>query len=380
MKYYCLIFSFIILIFSCGKESVHWPELSDWDNGKKILFAGDTYFGESYSGGKKILSEFGYDYSFQKVKPFLSETDYIVANFESPVTDQNISPFSGSRTWIHKADIENTVLTLTKYSFSHLSLGNNHIMDYGEEGLIETIDVLNRNNLISFGAGKNCSLASEPAVITFTIDQHECRLIIFGGLDYNIQYDLKYSMYAGSDKSGSLCISDSYSGDKIRQYRKLYPNAFIVIFPHWGRNYSWADINQYKLAQYFFDAGADLIIGHGSHCIEQIDIINGKCSIFSIGNFIFLSSGRYAENPDILPCSFLAVLLFYTTDDTMHSVVRLYPIISDNLISEYMPQPVSRELFEQINTNINQKSVTDLHDKMQTGKDNLGYYFEIAVR
>ena len=79
------------------------------------------------------------------------------------------------------------------------------------------------------------------------------------------------------------------------QYKMANPDIFIVIYPHWGGNYKPVSDVQKAFAHNWIDAGADIVIGHGAHTIQEIEQYKGKWIFYNIGNFIFNALGRYSS-------------------------------------------------------------------------------------
>jgi len=136
----------------------------------KIVFVGDTSFGENYQvrikelNGDNILEKYGYDHSLKRMKRILCEADLSIANLETPVTNVKISPFKGKKSYIHWTDIEKSPESLLKHNINTVSLANNHSFDYGEKGFVQTLDVLEKNSIDYFGVGRNEEHASLPII------------------------------------------------------------------------------------------------------------------------------------------------------------------------------------------------------------------------
>ena len=355
-------------------------------NRLQILFAGDTSFGENYqiqlkrAGGENILETKGYDYPLQKLKSIVLQSDAVIINLETPITDLAKSPFEGKKKYIHWVDTIQTPKYLKLYNIQTVSLANNHTLDYGIEGLQQTLEILYKNNIRWFGAGFNGSEAEKAYLKEFRIGQNSFRLAVIGGFEFLIDYDRKYNLYASKDAGGVNPLYNKKITEQIKKLKAANPDVFIVVFPHWGKNYKWKSETQTKLAYQMIDSGADLIIGHGAHMLQEVDLYRGKWIIYGIGNFIFNSKGRY-QKYNVEPFSLLAQLLIQKKKTNLDKNIRLYPIISDNLITNYQPRFLTNTEFEKAYELLLKKSnnPAQLKRYVRTGKDKFGRFMEIPI-
>ena len=154
--------------------------------------------------------------------------------------------------------------TLKKYNFSIFDLANNHTLDMGKTGFQESKDNLTKANLTFYGDGYGIS---DDAL---TIKQIGDFKIAFIGLN-----DTFYPL--PTDKIINL----------IKQAKKT--SEFAIVSIHWGEEYKFLKSNkrQQKLARDMVDAGADIIIGHHPHVVQEMEIYHNKPIFYSLGNFIF---------------------------------------------------------------------------------------------
>lgn len=303
----------------------------------KILFLGDTYFGESYqtnpghNDGVNIIEEYGYDYFFENVKILLAESDYIIANLETSLFQSNEVKYL-RKPYSHWSYGEKTCHILSKYKINCVSLGNNHVMDYGPEGLNETIRHLDSNNISYFGAGFSRNEAVKPLVKLFYEGADTFRLAIIGGFEDRPNYDTLYNFYATEDKPGVNKINTHEVVEQVKILKEQYKDIFIVFFPHWGKNYKPVMDYQKEIAHNLINSGVDLIIGHGAHTIQETEEYKGKFILYNIGNFIFNAPGRY-ESTGAKPFGYMAQLV--TSFRSSKKWLRVYPVFTNNLKSNY---------------------------------------------
>ncbi|NOS84278.1 MAG: CapA family protein [Ignavibacteria bacterium] len=309
-----------------------------------ILFLGDTHFGDNYqydpkfSRGVNIIDEYGYDYFFENVKDVLFASDISFCNLETPLT-KTLAPVSTKKPYLHWSDPVNTAKYLRKYNIKNICLGNNHVFDQGIAGFAETVTTLKNAGMNYFGAGKNSVEAVKPLII----DENGMKVVVFGGFEYHASYDTLYNFYSDSIKAGVNILDTIKLNEQISLYRKNFPAARIIIYPHWGSNYKQVNPRQIAFAHSWINAGADIIIGHGAHTVQEVDKYNGKWIIYNIGNFIFNAPGRY-RTTGAKPYSLIAKLVIEKNKDK----IFLYPIFTNNKTNDYQVRELSGEEFTEL--------------------------------
>lgn len=363
-----------------------WGSPAGADRATTIVFGGDTSHGESYQaeyarqGGVDIVAEKGYDYSFKNVAPLLQQCDFAILNLETPLTTIRESPIAG-KDYYHWSDPKQAGESLRRLGIDVVSLANNHTMDYGAPALLETLSSLRAVDVASFGAGIDRDSASRPYVVDLDVGERPFDVAIIGCFEDRQSYE-EDDFYATDDRPGNCKLTVEEIRRRIAELRASRPNVFIVVFPHWGKNYEWRSKKQQKLGRELIGAGADLVIGHGSHCIQEIERFQGKWIVYSIGNFVFNSRGRY-EKLNAPPYSMAAVLRIAegpaaAAPSELH--LRFYPLVSNNLLTEFQPRWVTAEEFDKVFNLIEEHS----HDEefsaaASRGEDDVGHYFEIKL-
>ena len=348
----------------------------------KILFLGDTSFGENYQdrleeqGKGNVLKEEGYEYLFQNFADILTDASFTIANLETPITDLEESPFVGKKTYIHYTNIDKAPYHLSKYGFDLVSLANNHSLDYGDAGLTQTLSLLDKKSIETCGAGKNKEEADKVFRRTFTVENNTFEVALICVFEYMKSYDTTYHFYAEEDVPGVALLSVPDITLQIKEIKEESPNTFVVIFPHWGENYSFSSENQKKDARALLDAGADLVIGHGAHMFQEIEEYKGKWIVYNIGNFVFPSPGRYEET-GAHPYGFIAELILSEGTAEIARSLRLYPIFTDNLASDYQGRFVTEKEFQDASRIIRERFAGEV--KFEEGESVYGKYFEIRL-
>lgn len=352
----------------------------------RILFAGDTSFGENYQvrrqevGKENILDGKGYDHPLEKLKPLLLRSDLVIANLETPITDFRRSPLADKKTYVHWSDVRKAPAAFQHHNMRVFSLANNHAMDYGAAGLEQTLRVLKTSDLEWFGAGRNEGDAGRPWRQEIRTAEHVIPLVVIGGYTLNTTYDREYSFYARGDSPGVHALTAETIVPRIRALKQQDPRSFVVVFPHWGRNYRWKDRSQTELAHLMIEAGADLILGHGAHMLQEIELYEGRWIVYSIGNFMFNSEGRY-DKLGAPPFSLAAELLLVEDQGELKKTLRLYPIFTNNRVTGFQSRFVTDEEFDEVHRMLGEKSWNrgEFAAKVRTGEDAVGRFLEVTL-
>ena len=248
----------------------------------RFLAVGDIMLGRNV--GKRLQSStFGYKYAFGSIIELLKKGDIVFANLESPLTS---SPhgLSKEKKIVLKGSPE-AIDALNSAGFNLLSLSNNHMLDYYDTGLYDTMKILDENGILYSGAGKSIEDARKPAVI----ERNGLRI---GLLSYT---DMAQYIYSGSP-SISFAAGDNKAGVAPREYEAIKEDIartrssvdLLAVSLHWGVEESFAVTPaQIDFAHKLLDDGADIILGHHPHQFQGMEIYKGKPIFYSMGNFLF---------------------------------------------------------------------------------------------
>lgn len=246
-------------------------------------FVGDILFDDEYAVMASLIRR-GTSLENAISEPLLAkmqDVDILMVNNEFPYTDRG-TPTEG-KTYTFRADTS-TVSYLDDMGADIVSLANNHIYDFGEEGFLDTLDVLENQGVPYVGAGRNLEEAAAPV--------------------YFISGDIKIAFVAATqierldnpDTKGAT--EDAAGVFRCWNPEKLYEvvanvkenSDFVVVYIHWGtENVSEPDWAQLDQAPKLAEAGADLIIGDHPHCLQGIQYFGDVPVIYSLGNFLFNS-------------------------------------------------------------------------------------------
>ncbi len=161
-----------------------------------------------------------------------------------------------------------------------VGLANNHVYDYGEDALRDTLATLRATGIPYVGAGYDLAEARSPVYL----ERNGVRIAYVAASRAEKN---KMTPQATDTKPGILrCYDNSLFLESIREASE---NAdFVIALPHWGTEYSTKLENaQLKGAKAYIDAGADAVIGAHTHCIQGIGSYRDKPIVYSLGNFWF---------------------------------------------------------------------------------------------
>jgi poly-gamma-glutamate synthesis protein (capsule biosynthesis protein) len=162
-------------------------------------------------------------------------------------------------------------------------LANNHILDYGEQGLKDTLSFLKQNNFDFVGAGENLNKAKK--VFRKNINGKRLSFINFAENEW-------CSATSNSGGANPMNIIDNVH--QIQEEKKVSDYVFVII--HGGHEYynlpSPRMVQQYR---FYAENGANAIIGHHTHCISGYEEYNGVPICYSLGNFMFTENSKYSD-------------------------------------------------------------------------------------
>jgi poly-gamma-glutamate capsule biosynthesis protein CapA/YwtB (metallophosphatase superfamily) len=210
--------------------------------------------------------------------------DARIVNLETAVTACG-TPWP--RKGIHYRMNPANVACLTAAGIECCVLSNNHILDWGYEGLLETLETLHREEIQTCGAGLTLAEATTPAVLDVASG---ARVLVFGvGSETS---GVPESWAATPTRAGIWLVPDSPAeaaseiGACVRRQRR--PGDVVVVSIHWGGNWGY-DIPRWqtRLAHALVDdAGVDVVHGHSSHHPKGVEAYHGKLVLYGCGDLL----------------------------------------------------------------------------------------------
>lgn len=248
-----------------------------------LAFAGDISFAEEYTNMESLRQRGGdirncFDEFLLKE---MQDADIFMLNNEFPYTDRG-TPTEG-KTYTFRAHPE-SVKHLYDMGVDIVSIANNHVYDYGEVSLLDTLTTLEAAAMPYVGAGRDIDEAVKP--VYFIANDYKIAYISATQIEQGDYPDTK-----GADKNNAG-VFRCWNPEKLYEViAEAKTNSdFVVVYIHWGTELSetlhWAQTDQ---AAGLVEAGADLIIGDHPHCLQEIAYIEDVPVVYSMGNFWFNS-------------------------------------------------------------------------------------------
>lgn len=364
------------------------PDRADLRLGTKDRFEiglyGDLYFSEVYQAARaaegmpNVLQERGYDAQLDPFRAFMASADANIVNLETPLTRQAVSPFAGKKKFVHAGDPERTLDAVAKVNVQGVLLGNNHMLDHGVVGLADTLDALDAAGMKWTGAGRDSAEALLPLRVFGSRGSNAFTVAILSAWQYTPGHETKFAFYATPTRPGVANLR--WFTTAIARCRQENPQALIVASPHWSENYVWRYMWQDEAAAAFFAAGADIVIAHGAHVLQEIGRVGRSWIVHSIGNFIFLSAGRHAKYGSP-PYSLIARLIVAGGRRFNDYLLRLYPIVTNNELTDFHSRYVDDREFADVMAILKARSpALASGSDAWTSRDEHGHYLEFRVR
>ena len=271
----------------------------------------------------------GYDHALAGIRDLWADADLVVANHEAPLTEGTqpaYKPSEGQKRYWYKGD-PRSAYTLAAQGIRVVSLGNNHIGDFGAGGVLDTMAALDAAGIAHCGAGPDDDAARRPV----TVQVGEVKV---GFLSVMQRYDayVAEDVYAREGHPGpALLHLPRLTADLARLRAEV---DLSVVLVHWGRNYRGVTSLQRRLASEIRAAGADLVVGHHPHVAQEVDLTGGPPVLYSLGNAAFGTIGRFHD--DRPPYGVVALV---EMDRQRVVDVDLRLIKVDNRVVGYQPQP-----------------------------------------
>ena len=238
-----------------------------------IVLTGDILLDR---GVRRVINQHGVDHLFTEgVDSVFRSAQIVVGNLECPATKiqspvQKLYIFRGEPEWVE---------TLKKHGITHLNLANNHSIDQGREGLMDTRQNIIDAGMTPIGAGANMTEAAEPILLSKT--PRNVWLVP------SLRLALENYAYLPDKPCVSQEPMDSLL-NRVHRLRKADSTAVIIVSLHWGGEHTMHPVKSQRWdARQIIRAGADVLVCHHTHTLQDVEDINGHSVFYSIGNFIF---------------------------------------------------------------------------------------------
>lgn len=207
------------------------------------------------------------------VREVIQSADFSLVNFESPITLNGFKPILKCGPNLHCTP--SAVEAIKFAGFTGVTLANNHILDYGAEGLCKTVECCKAAGLDVVGVGDNLS---EAASILY-LEKNRQRLAVVNCCEN--EFSIATDTEAGANPLNPV--------KQFYQIQKAKVNAdFVLVIVHGGHeHFQLPSIRMRDTYRYFIDAGADVVVNHHQHCYSGYELYNEKPIFYGLGNFVF---------------------------------------------------------------------------------------------
>ena len=238
-----------------------------------IVLTGDILLDR---GVRRVINQHGVDHLFSDgIDSIFRSAQVVVGNLECPATKiespvQKLFIFRSEPEWLE---------TLHNHGITHLNLANNHAIDQGRQGLIDTKSNIEKAGMVPIGAGQNMKEASEPVLLAKS--PRNVWLVP------SLRLALENYAYLPDKPCVSQEPMDSLL-NRVHRLRKADSTAVIIVSLHWGGEHTLQPLKSQRWdARQLIRAGADVLVCHHTHTLQTIEEYRGKKIFYSVGNFIF---------------------------------------------------------------------------------------------
>ncbi len=243
---------------------------------------------------------------FRYMRDVFQQADILFGNLEGAIADGGTPLAKAHEADWKKADARQ-MSALVSAGFSAVNVANNHMMDFGHEALLETLEHLDRAGILHTGGGRNFAAAHMPAIV----EREGCRVALLG---YTSVFTESWA--AGPQSAGLAVLPAKTAYEPPPRFLEvpgtpptihtwMLPEAksqlradiaaarekadIVICTFHWGVSKGVQNITDYQieLGHHAIDCGADLVFGHHPHRIHGIEVYQGRAIFYSLGNFTF---------------------------------------------------------------------------------------------
>src|ERR687897_1846767 len=255
-----------------------------------LALTGDVMLGRQVNRALRIVSP---EQPWGDVLPLLLSADLRIVNLECAITDHK-QPWTRTPKVFHFRADPSAVEVLRAARVNGCSLANNHILDFEERGLLDTMEHLKAAGIWYAGAGHNREEAARPALLTARPADRPSRVALLAFTDNEPPFA------AESDHPGTNYLPVSTEADVLGRVEVAVTAAreagaeTVVFSNHWGPNMVERPSALFRrFARAVMDRGVDVYYGHSAHVFQGVEIYRGKPILYDTGDFI----DDYAVDP-----------------------------------------------------------------------------------
>jgi len=305
---FLLCFLFIIFCLPC----------STFSEEASVVLVGDIMFGSKLA---QLMEDEGSSAPFVGVSQILTSADVTYGTFEGVISTRG-EPVKDKKVVLRSKP--SSARGLANSGFDVISIATPHIMDYGDDGFLDTLEYLSWYGVKYVGAGKNLKEARSPVTLSAKdVDVKVSFLAYYRGS----QFDRLF--FANENKLGpALPVYEELESDILKAKSE---SDIVIVSIHWGPLVEGTAISdrQKLYAQKAIDSGADIVIGQRINTLQGFETYKGKPIFYSLGDFIY---GTYAKQAPF------GIILRLVINDKKPVRLEIIPVsISDAKTGSYLP-------------------------------------------
>ena len=265
-------FSLLILITILFTRSASSNEY------RQLVFGGDVMLGRNIN---ERIQKQGAASVWGDAVTVLQQADFSFVNLESVIAAGG-EPFQPSRVYSFRA-APSSAETLAYAGIDFVSIANNHAMDYGRQGLAETMATLEQYDIAYAGAGMNLADAKKMKFL----ESNGFKVAVIAGADHFVEYA------ASETRAGINLVQVNASATAVDEIREQVQQArnlgadLIVFSIHWGPNWREQPTPRFqRFARAVIDAGVDIFHGHSAHLFQGVEVFHGRLILYDTGDLL----------------------------------------------------------------------------------------------
>lgn len=267
-------------------DNVYWQETKE-NSEAVISFTGDFNFAEDWCTTDYMNSQQGLESCFSEdLLATMCESDIMIMNNEFIYMEEGRSEALPGKAYTFRANPE-AVELLEVFGVDAVTLANNHVYDFGEIGLLDTMSCLTEAGIPYVGAGENINEASK--ILYYVVNGRKIAIVSASQIEKTYQYTKE------ATETGAGVLKTLNPDRFLRVIESADANSdYVIAVPHWGTEGNlYPDASQRMLSESFVRAGADVIIGGHPHRLQGVTYVEGVPVAYSLGNFWFSDGTLY---------------------------------------------------------------------------------------
>lgn len=290
------------------------------------------------------------DYNFlDGIKSLSNDVDFTIINLECPIAGDTDKPIF--KNGPNLKCVSETINALKYAGVDAVTLANNHIFDYGESALFNTINLCKDNGILTVGVGKNIDVAEAPLIL----EKADQKIGIINCCEHEFSIATK-------TRGGANHLNPIRQFYAIQQLKKEVD--YVVVIVHGG--HEWLQLPSLRMKetyQFFINAGADVVLNHHQHCFSGYEIYNGSPIFYGLGNLCFEGN---EQCPDFWYKGYMVELDF---NDTISFKLHPYKQMSGNNSIDFLEKTAyDSEICELNRIILNEKLLTEALNKFYQSK------------